>query len=145
MTPAVRALEAAGVAFTTHSFDHDPVSRDPAHRDWGRVAAAALGVQPDQVFKTLVVVADDKPAVAIVPVSCQLSLKAVGAALGTKRVEMGDLRPRSSFPQRNLVKSGRIPLWKTFTRRKRRLKSTASEPGGAAWLCSGHEREQCDT
>ena len=27
---------------------------------------------------------------AIVPVSCQLSLKAVGAALGVKRVEMGD-------------------------------------------------------
>lgn len=83
MTPAVRALEAAGVAFTLHRFDHDP-----AVRDYGREAADAIGVDHDQVFKTLVVVADGRPAVAIVPVSAQLSLKGAGAALATKRVEM---------------------------------------------------------
>ena len=49
-----------------------------------------LGLDPDQVFKTLLVTADGEQAVAIVPVSCQLSLKAVGAALGRKRVEMCD-------------------------------------------------------
>jgi len=85
MTPAVRTLEDAGVAFTIHGFDHDP-----ANRDYGTEAADALGVERDQVFKTLVVIADGKPAVAIVPVSCQLSLKLTGAALGTKRVEMCD-------------------------------------------------------
>jgi Cys-tRNA(Pro)/Cys-tRNA(Cys) deacylase len=42
------------------------------------------------VFKTLVVTADGHEAVAIVPVSCTLSLKAVGGALGAKRVEMCD-------------------------------------------------------
>lgn len=85
MTPAVRALEAAGVAFTVHQFDHDP-----AVRDYGREAAAALGADPDQVFKTLVVTADERPAVTVLPVSLQLSLKAAAAALGAKRVELAD-------------------------------------------------------
>ncbi len=85
MTPAVRALEASRVAFTIHEFDHQP-----GGREYGVEAAAALGFDPDQVFKTLVVVADDKLAVAIVPVTCQLSLKAVAVALGAKRAEMCD-------------------------------------------------------
>ena len=90
MTPAVVALEAAGIAYTVHQFDHDP-----AVRDFGREAADAIGADHDQVFKTLLVVtyASDgtgTPAVAIVPVSCQLSLKLAGAALGAKRVEMCD-------------------------------------------------------
>ena len=85
MTPAVRALEAAGVTFTVHEYDHDP-----SVRAFGLEAADALGLDPDQVFKTLLVTADGEPAVAIVPVSAQLSLKAVGTALGRKRVEMCD-------------------------------------------------------
>ena len=86
MTPAVRALDAAGVPFTLHEYRHDPSARG-----YGLEAAAALGLDPDQVFKTLLVTADGGDhAVAIVPVSCQLSLKAVGAALGEKRVEMCD-------------------------------------------------------
>ena len=85
MTPAVVALQAAGVAFTVHEYEHDP-----AVRNFGLEAAEVLGLDPDQVFKTLLVTADGEPAVAIVPVSCQLALKAVGAALGRKRVEMCD-------------------------------------------------------
>ena len=86
VTPAVRALEAAGIPFTLHEYDHDP-----SVRSYGLEAANALGLDPDQVFKTLLVAADGGDlAVAIVPVSCQLSLKAVGSALGTKRVEMAD-------------------------------------------------------
>ena len=86
VTPAVRALEAAGVPFTVHEYRHDP-----AARGYGLEAATALGLDPDQVFKTLLVTADSgEHAVAIVPVSCQLSLKAVGGALGRKRVEMCD-------------------------------------------------------
>jgi Cys-tRNA(Pro)/Cys-tRNA(Cys) deacylase len=85
VTPAVSALEAAGVAFSVHEYEHDPSARG-----FGLEAADVLGLDPDQVFKTLVVTADGDPAVAIVPVSCQLALKAVGAALGRKRVEMCD-------------------------------------------------------
>lgn len=86
MTPATKELEAAGIPFSVHTYEHDPDAGS-----FGLEAADVLGLDPDQVFKTLVVVADGKPAVAVVPVSCQLSLKAAGAALGTKRVEMCDL------------------------------------------------------
>jgi Cys-tRNA(Pro)/Cys-tRNA(Cys) deacylase len=85
VTPAVEALEAAGVAFSVHEYEHDP-----SVRSFGLEAADLLGLDADQVFKTLVVIADGDPAVAIVPVSCQLALKAVGTALGRKRVEMCD-------------------------------------------------------
>jgi Cys-tRNA(Pro)/Cys-tRNA(Cys) deacylase len=85
VTPAIRALEAAGVPFTLHEYEHDPSARS-----FGLEAAEALGVDPDQVFKTLLVTADGAQAVGIVPVTCSLSLKAMGAALGRKRVEMCD-------------------------------------------------------
>jgi Cys-tRNA(Pro)/Cys-tRNA(Cys) deacylase len=85
MTPAVSALGAADVAFTLHEFEHRPGARD-----YGQEAADAIGVEHDQVFKTLVVAADGELAVAIVPVSCQLSLRAVAAALGVKRAELCD-------------------------------------------------------
>jgi Cys-tRNA(Pro)/Cys-tRNA(Cys) deacylase len=85
MTPATRALDVAGIPYTVHEFSYGS-----AGRDFGREAADALGLDRDQVFKTLVVTVDRRPAVAIVPVSRQLSLKAVGAAFGGKRAEMGE-------------------------------------------------------
>jgi len=85
VTPAVNALEAAGIAFTVHEYDHDPASSS-----FGLEAATALGLDPDRVFKTLLVTADGEQAVGIVPVSCSLSLKALGATLGRKRVVMCD-------------------------------------------------------
>lgn len=85
MTPAINQLEAAGVAFTLHEYEHGG-----SLQDFGLEAAEKLGLDPDQVFKTLLVSTDGGQAVAIVPVSCKLALKSVGRALGTKRVEMCD-------------------------------------------------------
>jgi Cys-tRNA(Pro)/Cys-tRNA(Cys) deacylase len=85
MTPAVVALEQAGITFRVHEFEHTAGSTD-----FGREAAAALGVDAARVFKTLVVLADDRPSVAVVPVTSQLSLKAVARALGAKRATMCD-------------------------------------------------------
>ncbi len=85
MTPAITQLEAADVPFTVHEYE-----RGESLHDFGAEAAAKLVLDPDQVFKTLVVTADGDQVVAIVPVSCQLGLKAVGKALGAKRVEMCD-------------------------------------------------------
>ena len=42
------------------------------------------------MFKTLVTVVDDRPTVAVVPVSGHLSLKALARARGAKRAEMAD-------------------------------------------------------
>jgi Cys-tRNA(Pro)/Cys-tRNA(Cys) deacylase len=77
------ALDAAGIAYTIHEYE-----RGEDLRDFGREAAVALGLDHDQVFKTLVVVADDELVVAVVPVSCQLSMKRVASAVGAKKAVM---------------------------------------------------------
>lgn len=87
-TPATLALEAAGIAYVLHPYDHDP-----ANRHYGDEAAAALGVDPLQIFKTLVVdIGAGRPplAVAVVPVAAQLDLKAMAGALGVKKVDLAD-------------------------------------------------------
>ena len=85
MTPAIRELEVGAVPFSVHLYE-----RGEALHDFGREAAEKLGLDPDQVFKTLLVVADGRHAVAIVPVSGKVGLKAVGRVLGAKHVEMCD-------------------------------------------------------
>jgi Cys-tRNA(Pro)/Cys-tRNA(Cys) deacylase len=87
MTPAVKQLEQAGVAFTLAEYAHDP--RTPAY---GEEAARALGLSPDEVFKTLLVkLYDGRLAVTIVPVSGQLDLKALARAAGARRAAMAEL------------------------------------------------------
>jgi len=76
------------VQFGVHEFENDP-----AERGYGLAAANALGVGPDRVFKTLIATVDETThAVAIVPVSGQLSLKELAVALGAKRAEMCDVQ-----------------------------------------------------
>jgi Cys-tRNA(Pro)/Cys-tRNA(Cys) deacylase len=84
-TPATVALERAGVAFTLHAYDHDPRAGS-----YGLEAAAALGLDPACVFKTLLATVDGRLAVAIVPVSGQLDLKALARALGGSRAAMAE-------------------------------------------------------
>lgn len=85
MTPAINELDRAGVAYSLHEYERG----DDLHA-FGVEAATKLGLDPDQVFKTLLVTVDDGYAVAIVPVSTKLALKAVGRAFGAKRVDMCD-------------------------------------------------------
>ena len=94
-TPAIVELERAAVEFRVHEFEHDASALDGG-RGFGMVAAEALGVEADRVFKTLLVDVIDNggrvtgQAVGIVPVTTQLSLKEMAAAVGAKRVEMCD-------------------------------------------------------
>lgn len=84
-TPATVALQRAGVAFTLHEYAHDPRAES-----FGLEAAAALGLDPQQVFKTLLADVDGATVVAIVPVAGSLDLKALAAAAGGRRAEMTD-------------------------------------------------------
>ena len=61
-TPATVALTRAGIAFTLHEYDHDPRAGS-----YGLEAAEALGLDPDQVFKTLLADLDGSLVVAVVP------------------------------------------------------------------------------
>jgi Cys-tRNA(Pro)/Cys-tRNA(Cys) deacylase len=87
VTPAVLAAQRAGIDFSLHEYTHDA-----AAESYGREAAEKLGVPAEQVFKTLVAKLDGtRLAVAVVPVSRTLDLKALAAALGGKRAAMADV------------------------------------------------------
>lgn len=93
-TPATAALTRAGIEFSVRTYDHDPSLGGQG--SYGAEAAAALGVDPARVFKTLLARVDaigessggNGLAVAVVPVSGQLDLKALAQALDGKRAEM---------------------------------------------------------
>ncbi|WP_127573189.1 Cys-tRNA(Pro) deacylase [Georgenia faecalis] len=85
-TPALLALEEAGVAHTVRAYEHDPRSG----LSYGAEAAAALGVEPARVLKTLVADVDGRLVVAVVPVTGELDLKALAAAVGGKRATMAE-------------------------------------------------------
>jgi len=84
-TPATVALTKSGIAFTIHSYDHDPSAAS-----FGLEAADALGLPVEQVFKTLLADIDGKLVVGIVPVHRKLDLKALAASVGGKRAAMAD-------------------------------------------------------
>ncbi|MDE0572728.1 Cys-tRNA(Pro) deacylase [Demequina sp. B12] len=103
-TPAVAALIRAGIAHELHPYEHDPASE----LSYGLEAAAALGVPPAQVFKTLCVLADGTLSMAITPVDGTLDVKAVAKALGAKRATMAD--PADAERATGYVVGGISPL-----------------------------------
>lgn len=102
-TPATVALTRAEVAFTTHAYEHDPGASS-----YGLEAAEVLGLDPAQVFKTLLAEVDGRLVVGIVPVSHQLDLKALAAAVGGKRATMAD--PAAAERATGYVVGGISPL-----------------------------------
>lgn len=107
MTPATRALEQAKVAHTVRSYEHDATAAEAAG-GYGLEAAAALGVEPARVLKTLLADVDGRLVVAVVPVTGQLDLKAVAAAVGGKKARMAD--PGAAERATGYVVGGISPL-----------------------------------
>jgi Cys-tRNA(Pro)/Cys-tRNA(Cys) deacylase len=87
-TPALAALAAAGVPHEVVKFDHDP-----RERAFGAEAARALtanGIAAAQIYKTLIIAVPDGLAVAVLPATSKLSLKAAAAALGVTKATMAE-------------------------------------------------------
>ncbi|WP_432831836.1 Cys-tRNA(Pro) deacylase [Dactylosporangium sp. CA-092794] len=84
-TPATALLTRAKIAFTPHTYEVDPRAAS-----YGEAAAAALGVDPARLFKTLITTVDGQLTVGVVPVSSSLDLKALAAAVGGKRAAMAE-------------------------------------------------------
>ncbi|TFC52390.1 Cys-tRNA(Pro) deacylase [Cryobacterium sp. TMT1-21] len=84
-TPATVWLSQAGIPFTTHAYPHEPSATS-----FGLEAAQKLGIEPGRVFKTLLADADGRLVVGVVPVTGQLDLKALAAAVGAKKAVMAD-------------------------------------------------------
>ena len=84
-TPATLTLDRTGIAYSVHSYEHDP-----AAVGYGLEAAEALGLPPEQVFKTLLADTDAGTVVGLVPVTGNLDLKALAGAVGAKKATMAD-------------------------------------------------------
>jgi Cys-tRNA(Pro)/Cys-tRNA(Cys) deacylase len=102
-TPATALLAKGRVEHTVHPYEHDPRASS-----YGLEAAAALGVEPGRLFKTLVAAVDGRLAVGVVPVSGSLDLKALAAALGGKRAAMAE--PAAAERATGYVTGGISPL-----------------------------------
>src|SRR5215470_12121434 len=129
-TPATIALEKAKVPFTLHEYAHDPKAAS-----YGLEASEALGVPPEQVFKTLVAAVDGKLTVGVVPVHRQLDLKALAAAAGGKKAVMADVAAAERAT--GYVAGGISPLGQ---RKHLPVVVDASALGFATIFCSGGRR-----
>jgi Cys-tRNA(Pro)/Cys-tRNA(Cys) deacylase len=86
-TPATALLAKQKVAHRLHPYQ---VALDAPN--YGAEVAAALGVPPARVFKTLVAEIDGALTVAVVPVTGELDLKALAAVTGGKRAALAERR-----------------------------------------------------
>ncbi len=80
-----RLLDSKKVPYRIHTYDYDAGIHSATE------VAAAIGLPAEQVFKTLVVLADQpnhKPMLVIVPGPETLNLKALARAVGIKRARM---------------------------------------------------------
>jgi Cys-tRNA(Pro)/Cys-tRNA(Cys) deacylase len=103
-TPAMAVLEEARTPFTLHEYEVVEVVGE----GYGEAVAAALGVSPDRVFKTLMATVNGDHVVAIVPVGSRLSLKALARAAGGKKAAMAD--PADAERLTGYVTGGISPL-----------------------------------
>lgn len=102
-TPATSLLTRLRIPFTLHPYEHDPRAEA-----FGDEAAAALGVDPARIFKTLIASVDGRLVCGVVPVAGRLDLKALAASAGGKRAMMAD--PAAAARATGYVVGGISPL-----------------------------------
>lgn len=84
MTPAVNLVKKKKIRFSIHEYHHDANAQS-----YGLEAAEKLQLNPEQVFKTLVVQIDSQQlVVGIVPVTGQLNMKQIAKAAKAKKAAM---------------------------------------------------------
>ena len=94
-TNAMRLMDAAKIPYRAVEYEYDESDLGGEH------VAAVTGMNPDQVFKTLVARGEKKGILVFcIPVSCTLDLKKAAHAAGDKKVEMihvKDLRSLTGY------------------------------------------------
>ncbi len=108
-TAALQAVEDAQITFKTYTYEHNA---DHMDEGFGLEGAAQLDVQPEQIFKTLLIDIGERPgrelATCIVPVTGHLNLKAAASACGVKKAQMAD--PAVAQRQTGYVVGGISPF-----------------------------------
>ncbi|MBR5284585.1 MAG: Cys-tRNA(Pro) deacylase [Clostridia bacterium] len=102
-TNAMRILDRSKVSYEimTYTVDESDLS--------GEHAAAELGLDPERVFKTLVLKGDKKGhLVAVIPVNATLDLKALARVSGNKSVEM--IHVKDLFDLTGYIRGGCSPI-----------------------------------
>lgn len=90
MTPAIKLAKKNKISYTVHEYSHDS-NVVGSGESYGQEAADKMGIAPEQVFKTLVVMLETKElVVAIIPVSSMLSMKQIAKAAKAKKAVMAN-------------------------------------------------------
>jgi Cys-tRNA(Pro)/Cys-tRNA(Cys) deacylase len=108
-TRATVVLDDAGAIYQVHRYDVPEKVGD----GYGEAVAAAIGLGPSRVFKTLVAEVDDEPVIAVIPVDRRLSTKRLARAVGGKHCSL--VSPAIAERETGYVTGGISP----FGQRKR--------------------------
>ena len=131
-TNALRLLDAAHIAYHTVEYEYDESDLGGEH------VASATGMDPDQVFKTLVARGEKKGILVFcIPVSCTLDLKKAAGAAGDKKVEM--IHMKELLGLTGYIRGGCSPVgmkkkYPTFIDETALLYDTIAVSGGARGL-----------
>ena len=102
-TNALRILDREAVSYQLREYAVDENDLSAPH------VAAAIGLPPDQVFKTLVARGDRTGVLlACIPANSELDLKALAAASGNKKVELAPLK--EVLPLTGYIRGGVSPV-----------------------------------
>lgn len=129
MTPALDLLKKVCAEHRIHSYEHDPKVVS-----YGLEAAEKLGLQPERVFKTLLVASErHELLVAVVPVVGSLDLKALAQAAGVKKCEMAD--PAAAQRSTGYLLGGISPLGQK--KRLRTFIDQSAQPFSTIFVSAG--------
>jgi Cys-tRNA(Pro)/Cys-tRNA(Cys) deacylase len=102
-TNAARMLDRAGIQYELREYTVDENDLSAPH------VADAIGMPPEQVFKTLVARGDRSGVLmACIPANSELDLKALAAASGNKKVEL--VAVKEVLPLTGYIRGGVSPL-----------------------------------
>lgn len=102
-TNAMRILDSANIPYTIHQYETEDGLID------GVSVAQKCGENPENVFKTLVTVGNDKQHyVFVIPVKEKLNLKNAAKSVGVKSIQM--LHQKDLFPLTGYIHGGCSPI-----------------------------------
>ena len=103
ITNVMRLLETAGISYSTKEYEYDESDLSGVH------AASVLGLDPDMVFKTLVLKGDKTGYfVCVIPVALEVDLKKAAAVTGNKKCDL--IPVKELLPLTGYIRGGCSPI-----------------------------------